>query len=137
VINLGKQSLGSQIWIGFGVRLRFGHEEGDEVTDEWGHGASGTRKKKGCRCSLRSDGPAQSKGRRGGQAVGPCEREFGPRGKQADCWTTGPPDRNSKGKSFPFLFILLYFLKHISNKVLNQFCNPVKTTHNNKINATA
>jgi hypothetical protein len=85
VINLGKRSLGSWIWIGVGVRLRFDHEEGDEVTDEWGHSVSGTRKKKGCRCSLRSDGPAQSKGRRGGQAVRLSEREFGPKGKQADC----------------------------------------------------
>jgi hypothetical protein len=38
VINLGKRSLGSWIWIGVDVHLRFGHDERDEVTNEWSYG---------------------------------------------------------------------------------------------------
>jgi hypothetical protein len=101
-------------------------KEGDEVTDEWGHGVSGARKKKGCRCSLRSNGLAQSKGRRGDQAVGPSEREFRPREKQADCWTTRPPGREGKFILFFSSFFSFYLFVCLFSNYLKRFKIPNK-----------
>jgi hypothetical protein len=64
------------------------------VTDEWSHGVSGTRKKKAV------------------DAVGPSEREFGPKENRPTAGLPGHQAEISKVRVFPF-YIFFYIFQSI------------------------
>jgi hypothetical protein len=131
VINLGKQSLGSRIWIRVGDSLRLGHEEEDEVTDKWGHGVSGTREER-ARALFAWASPREREEER---PVG--FGWFGPlRGKRGG----RPAKRASRPPQHRYALLFFYFICLFSKpfkEICNSKSNKIKTTPLNKINATA
>jgi hypothetical protein len=101
-----------RIWIGVGVRLRFGHEEGDEVTDEWGHSVSGTRIKKaaGAHCALMG----RPKAKEGGAArpSGRASVSSGPEENRPTAGLLGHQAEIAKVRVFPF-YLFFYIFQSI------------------------
>jgi hypothetical protein len=76
---------------------------------------------------------ARRSGKAGSAQLGPTARERGSRPAQ-----TASKLPTAGKVSFSFLFFLFYIFQSIFPlKFLNQFCNPVKTTHYNKAYAPA